>query len=191
MVLLRFSCTTILSHHSQHLVCICFNILLNVEDQVQYQHLYIFWQQNHSNVEIHYQCHLCSSSIPLKHCQSSNHLVCCVYVLVAFLQFSHQWFDRFQRDEKDGERQNVLKCSLMVALSQRLMQCHICHCSLRLHRCMLVHGSFKYCFLFFLAKIKYCFKKCNAIWSPLGLPWMCRESKNVSHIFGFSLRKVT
>ena len=80
----------------------------------------------------------------LKTFQSFNHLVCCVYVLVAFLQFGHQWLDRFQRDEEDGQRQNVLKCSLMVAPSLRLMQCHIFHCSLRLHRCMLVHGSFKY-----------------------------------------------
>ena len=35
-----------------------------------------------------------------------NHLVCCVYVLVAFLQFRHQWFDRFQSIENNGE--NVL-----------------------------------------------------------------------------------
>ena len=75
MVLPWFSCTsTISTHHSQHLVCICSNILLNVEGQVKYQHLYIFWQQDHTNVEIHYQCHLYSSSIPSKHCRSFDML---------------------------------------------------------------------------------------------------------------------
>ena len=39
IVLLQFSCSTILSHLSQHLLCICSNILLNVEGQIQY--LYI------------------------------------------------------------------------------------------------------------------------------------------------------
>ena len=40
-----------------------------------------------------------------------DHLVCCVCVLVAFLQFCHQWLDRFQSIENDGEWQNVLEWS--------------------------------------------------------------------------------
>ena len=109
MVLLRFSCSTILAHHSQHLLCICSNILLTVEGQVQYQYLYLFWQENHTNVEIHYQCHLCSSSIALKHFQSFD--MSCICLGCIFADSSHQWLDRFQSVENDEEWQNLLEWS--------------------------------------------------------------------------------
>ena len=109
MVLLRFSCSTTYVQHSQYLLCICSSILLNVEGQVQYQHLYIFWQENHNNVKIHYQCHLCSSSIALKHFQSFD--MSCICLGCIFADSSHQWLDRFQSVENDEEWQNLLEWS--------------------------------------------------------------------------------
>ena len=129
MVLQQFSCSAILPHHSQHLVCICSNISQNVEG------LRSIPISLHIQTAISHQCRNSLSMSPFQFFNSLktvSHMVRSVYVLVAYLQFRHQWFDTFQCVENDREWQNVFKWSrchknLGVALAS-LSQVHFLLC---------------------------------------------------------------